>query len=232
MEVFVFKKFVATFILTAFTQVYAYSPIQQSMAVSDELTRSFDELNYKMNVEWDQKDPGFMDEALKEFEKNIADLQAQGLSNNELVEYTLGKIKDKKTRDEISELTSAINEGQLNPEEARSFAISKMNSIYSHGASWTGGRAGLHVAFVLGVVVLLVYCAQHAGKQGPPGPKGDTGAPGQDGEDGHDGEDCPPEKHDHGGKKHHYNNGYGNGDQDAPGNSCTHNNAENSNCPS
>ena len=93
MEVPVFKKLTALLLLTAFTNVYAITPVQESFAAS-ELTQTFDSLNYKLNVEWDQKDSQFMDKALDNFEQEVAELQKAGLTNQVLIKYTLDKIKD------------------------------------------------------------------------------------------------------------------------------------------
>ena len=155
-----FKKFTALFLLTAFTHVYAVTPVQQSFAIADALNKSFDELNYKLNVEWDQSDAKFMDAAINNFEKEIGTLQKSGLTNKELVQHTLDKIKDKESRDEINEMTKIINDNQMSPDEARAFAISKLNSTYSHGTSWSGSRMGVHVALILGVIILIVCCTQ------------------------------------------------------------------------
>ncbi len=69
---------------------------------------------------------------------------------------------------------------------------------------------------------------------------GTGGTPGTHGNPGDDNPGTPPSDDDdggtptpgtHHGKGKHKNNGFGNGDQDAPGNSLNHNNAENSQHP-
>lgn len=189
------KKMTALFLLTAFTQVYAVTPVQQSFALADELNRTFDELNYSLNVEWDQSDANYLDKTLVNFEKEIAHIQKAGLSNEALIQNTLDKIKDKQSREEIAAITKVIQENQMSNEEARAFALSKLNATYAHGTSWSGSRMGVHVALLLGVIILIVCCTQHKGEQGPPGevgpqgPQGPQGEPGQDGQDGKDGKD-------------------------------------------
>ncbi|MFA6238751.1 MAG: hypothetical protein WC635_15555 [Bacteriovorax sp.] len=186
------KKFTALFLITAFTQVYAVTPVQQSFALADQLNKSFDELNYRLNVEWDQRDSKFVDSVLVDFEKEITELQKSGLTNKELVQYTLDKIKDKQSRDEVAAITKVINENQMTMEEARAFALSKLNSTYSQGTSWSGQRMGMHVALLLGVIILIICCTQNhdgeRGEQGPPGPQGPQGEQGPRGEQGEQGE--------------------------------------------
>lgn len=205
------KKLVASFVLTAFTQAYAVTPVQQSFSMADELNRSFDELNYKINVEWNQTDSKFMGKALDDFEKEITTLQSKGLSADQLIEYTLNNVKDQKTKDEILAIANAVNENQMNSEEARAFVLTQLDKMYSHGTSWSGSRIGHHVGIILGVIVLIILCTQHGGKKKPHEQKDPN---------------CQEEPT-HG---HKGNNGWGNGDQDAPGGSCTHNNAENQDC--
>lgn len=157
-----FKKFTALFLLTAFTHVYAVTPIQQSQAIADELNRTFDELNYKLNVEWDQKDGTFFDRSVDEFEKDIAMLQNNGLTSSELIQHAISKIKDKDVINDINEISKVIDENQMSPEEARAFTISKLNNTYAHGASWSGSRHGGGTAILMGaIIIILICCNQH-----------------------------------------------------------------------
>lgn len=164
-----FKKLTALFLLTAFTQVYAVTPIQTAQAISDELNRTFDELNYKLNVEWDQKDTKVFDSVVKNFEKDIAALQAQGVSSKDLVEHALEKIKDKQIQKDMNDLQNIINENQMSDQEARAFVIQKLSSTYSHGASWSGSRMGVHTAVIIGAIILIVIACGH--KKDKPTPK-------------------------------------------------------------
>lgn len=197
------RKFTATLMITTFAQSYA-ATVVQSTAIADELNKNFDELNYKLNVEWDQSDPAFVNSTLNNFRNEIIALQKQGLSNKELVQYTMEKIKDTKTRNEINEILTVINDSQMNSDEARAFTLSKLNSLYSHGTSWSGGRSGRHCSFVIGVVIVLLACIEYqiyhnrgetgatgatglqgpTGDTGPTGPTGDTGPTGSTGDTG------------------------------------------------
>lgn len=178
------KKLTAAIVLTAVTQVYAVTPVATSFAVANELNRTFDDLNYSLNVEWDQKDAQYLDKTLDKFEAEIAELQKAGLSNADLIKHTLDKIKDKKSRDEVKEITKIINENQMSLDEARAFALSKLNSTYSQGTSWSGSRMGTHVAVLLGIIILIVVCSQIDGKEGPQGPAGPQGPQGPAGPQG------------------------------------------------
>lgn len=170
-----FKKITALLLLTAFTNVYAITPIQQAQAVGVELNKTFDSLNYKLNVEWDQKNAKYFDQSIAEFEKEIASLQKDGLTKEQLMKFTLEKIKDKEIKRDINELAKVINESQMTDEEARAFTISKLNSTYSHGASWSGSRMGIHTALIIGaIIVILVVANKHHGEENDTPPVTDT----------------------------------------------------------
>ena len=153
-----FKKFTALLLLTSFTHAFAMSPVQETRAMSDALAKTFDEMNYSLNVEWDQKDQQFFKTTVEGFEKEIKALQAQGLTNKELVDYTLSKIKDKQTQSDVKEIAKAINEEEMTGDQARDFALEKLSGTYSQGASWSGSRMGIKLVLILGVII-LICCA-------------------------------------------------------------------------
>jgi hypothetical protein len=186
------KKITTLFLLTAFTQVYAITPIQQSLALATELNQSFNELNYKLNVEWNQKDETFLNDSIKNFENEITELQKQGLTNKELVQHTIGKIKDKSTQTEISEIAKVISDSQMSNEEARAFTIQKLNSTYSHGASWSGSNVHVHITVVIIAIIIILACSKHRGAAGPQGPAGPPGVQGPPGDQGPPGVQGPP----------------------------------------
>lgn len=223
-----FKKMTAVLALTAITNAYAVTPVKQSLDQAAELKKTYDELNYKLNVEWDQQDSKFRDDALHDFQQDLETLQRQGLTSETLVQYTKDQIKDKQVRDDMNSIAKAIHENKMSQEEARAFAMSKVNGLYAKGASWSGSRIHMKAVLLVAVIIILVSCLKgHDGKDGKDGRDGIDGKDGKDGKDGTDGSDCE-EGGDQGPRDE--NNGYGNGDQDAPGNSCENNNAENSGC--
>jgi hypothetical protein len=77
------------------------------------------------------------DATIADFEKEITGLQNEDVTNKDLIDFTTGKIKDKLIQNDINEMSN---------EEARAFIVSKLNSTYSHGASWSGSRVGVHAA--------------------------------------------------------------------------------------
>jgi hypothetical protein len=152
------RKFTAFFLVTSCINAFAMAPIQKTAELSRELGRTFDEMNYTLNVEWDQKDPAFFKDTVEKFEDNIKALQSAGLSNQELINYTLTKIKDKQTQQDVAEIAKTISDSQMTSDQARAFALEKLNKGYSQGTSWSGSRMGIKLVLILAVIIIIV-CA-------------------------------------------------------------------------
>lgn len=152
------RKFTALLMLTSFTHAFAMTPVQETSALSKALDQTFNEMNYSLNVEWDQKDQVYFNNTVDGFEKQIKDLQAQGLTNKELIDYTLAKVKDKQIQNDITEISKVINETEMTADQARDFALEKLNSTHSQGASWSGSKKGIKLAIILALIIIIV-CA-------------------------------------------------------------------------
>ncbi len=154
------RKITAVLMLTCFTNAFAMTPVRETSAMSEALSRTFDEMNYALNVEWDQKDQQFFKTVVDGFEGNIKSLQDKGLTNKELIDYTLAKIKDKQTQSDVKEIAAAINDSEMTGDQARAFALEKLNKTHSQGASWSGSRMGIKMVLILGIII-LICCATH-----------------------------------------------------------------------
>ncbi|MBC7538577.1 MAG: hypothetical protein H7281_07140 [Bacteriovorax sp.] len=149
------KKLTAVSLLLAFSQAYAAAPL------NSDLNKSFDELNYKLNVEWNQTDSNFYNETIKKFEKEIEGLRARGLRSLDLIKYSTDKIKDHNAQKEFNEISKFINESGMSADEALSFTISKLESIYSRGASWNGNRPESKTALVISAIILVLVISRY-----------------------------------------------------------------------
>lgn len=155
------KKFTALLMLTSFTHAFAMSPVMETSALAKALDQTFNEMNYSLNVEWDQKDQGYFNNTVDGFEKQVKDLQDQGLTNKELIEYTLAKVKDKQTQKDIAEISKVISESNMTADQARDFALEKLSSTQSQGASWSGSRMGVKLVVLLAIIIIIV-CATNS----------------------------------------------------------------------
>ena len=73
-----------------------------------QLKTAFDQLNFSLQVEWDQKDKKFYNSKVKEFHDQISNLQKQGLKNTEILEFIKRNIKDQNIASDIDELYETI----------------------------------------------------------------------------------------------------------------------------
>lgn len=149
------KKMTALILILAFNHSFAMAPAQEAKTFSSELNRSFDDLSFKVNVEWDQKDANFFDQSITDFENDIAELQKEGLTSENLVRHALGKIKDKNELKDIGSVLKVTE--KMSPDEARDFVISRLSKTYAQGASYHGGVVKASIYGIAAIVCVLIY---------------------------------------------------------------------------
>lgn len=119
------------------------------------LKAAFDELNYSLNVEWDQKNKDFYSAKMSEFSAVVRDLQAKGLTNAELIDFVKAEVKNEKVARDIQTALTMISIQKMSPNEAAQYMSETMKNAYSQGASWNGDATLL----LLGVGVLAIVIA-------------------------------------------------------------------------
>lgn len=149
-----FKKFFVSFLTFAFVSV------QANAATNNSLKAAFDQLNYSLSVEWDQKDRTFYDSKMKEFTAQVAELQAKGLTNAELSEFALTQVKDKALAAELNTAFTMIQLNKMNQTDARKLVLDAVSKSYNRGASWSSD------AFLIGGLVVLVLAVALAAAGG------------------------------------------------------------------
>ena len=147
------RKLVATLTLVLAFNSMANAPLSQVEA----LTNAYAELNYALEVEWDQQDKKFHAEKVAEFKKRIEKLQEAGLSNAELIEFAKRNVNDKKLASNMDSLFETVSASEMTAAEARDFAIKFAGKNSSQGASWRGS-AGT-VALVVALVLIIALAA-------------------------------------------------------------------------
>lgn len=149
-----FKKFLFSML------AFALLVVQANAATHNSLKDAFDELNYSLTVDWDQKDRAFYDSQMNKFSKTVTQLQAQGMTNQELVEFTLSQIKDQKLAKDLETAFNMVEINRMNPTEAHKYVTEVLGNSYSRGASW----AGEVVLGAIGLVIFVALAAIVAGK--------------------------------------------------------------------
>lgn len=128
----------------------------QAHAVSNNgLKAAFDELNYSLSVEWDQKDKSFYDAQMKQFSQTVRGLQAKGLTNAQLIDFVKSEIKDEKVARDMQTALTMISINKMSASEAAQYMSNAMKNSYAKGASWSGDATLL----LMGLGVLLIVVA-------------------------------------------------------------------------
>lgn len=147
-----FKKMMSLMLVCALFTVSAQATTQNG------LKAAFDELNYALTVEWDQQNKDFYVEQMKTFKKKVNELQAQGLSNKEMIEFAKSQVKNKKLAAELDTAFSMISINRMDGEKASEYLVDLVKKSYSTGASWNSD-AGLLIGVGLLLVVIGVAVA-------------------------------------------------------------------------
>lgn len=142
-----FKKFFMS------SLVFCLFAVQANAATHNGLKNAFDELNYSLNVEWDQVDKEFYNKAQENFASSLKDLRAQGLSNQELINFALSEVKDAKVRRDLETAFNMITINKMNQIEAHAYITEVLSKSKTQGASWNGGSA------LAGFLVLALFVA-------------------------------------------------------------------------
>jgi Skp family chaperone for outer membrane proteins len=146
-----FKRLLSTLMLSCLFVV------QANAASNNSLKKAFDEFNYSVTVEWDQKDQTVYNTAVNKFQKVLKGLQAQGLTNEELVKFAKTRVLDAKLGKDLDTLMKTVEVNKMNESDARKYVLGTMDSTVSQGASWSGD--GLVVGIVVVALILVIVVA-------------------------------------------------------------------------
>lgn len=137
---------------------------QADSGVHGSLKAAFDELNYSLTVEWDQKDKDFFQHEMEKFQKTVSTLRAQGLSNEELVEFMISNVKDEAAAADLKQMFEMARAQKLSPEEVEVMSRELVNRHYNRGAAWIGTvlivGAAL-IVIIVGVTALMLWDASN-----------------------------------------------------------------------
>ncbi len=135
------------------TLVLAFSLFSMSaMATTqDGLKTAFDEFNYSVTVEWDQKDPSFFEAKKLELSQAIASLEAEGMTREELITFTKSQIKDASVLKDLNTALEAVSQNTMTSAQAQEFMMKSIKA--TQGASWDGA---VIILTPIGVVILLL----------------------------------------------------------------------------
>jgi hypothetical protein len=107
----------------------------QAMARPQELRQAFNELNYALNVEWDQVDQDFYAASTNQF---MAAIQQLALTPEQLIEFIQSEITDQRLALDVSTALHVIDLKKFSPAEAAEYMQRTLESNLQTGASWHG----------------------------------------------------------------------------------------------
>lgn len=106
--------------------------------VDAKIASIFDEVEFKLSVEWDQKDQAFYNETVRNFEKQLGDLAQEGVAPSDVLNYLQSNIKDKKVASELSDLVSTIDVETMSLEDSKSLIQDYVDGMKNTGANYSG----------------------------------------------------------------------------------------------
>jgi CheY-like chemotaxis protein len=155
----VFKKIISMMM------VFSIFTVQAQATTQNGLKAAFDEMTYSITVEWDQKDKAFYEAQVEKFTQVVTDLQKQGMTNAELVEFAKSQVKDVQLAKELDTIFSIITINKMSSTEAAQYMRESFQRSYSKGASW-GGEALLYLGAGLALVGLAIAVSAAGGGSG------------------------------------------------------------------
>jgi hypothetical protein len=133
-----------------------------SAGATQGLSLAVNELNYTLNVDWDQRDQTFREKALEKFRTQLHTLKMQGLSNKDLIQTSLSMVRDEGLKKELMAAFAIIDANKLSSEEAQRIVMNAAEKARSQGASWVGGSS-VFQWIGIAIVVALVIAAFSGG---------------------------------------------------------------------
>ena len=118
-----------------------------SSGTIQELERSFDNYQYTLTVEWDQKDVKFQEAATKKFFEQLSELQQKGLEKEQILALAEKKMANKEAFEAMKLKLGLLSNVKSSSELAQVLKDSSKD-FYQQGASWNGSailEVGIYV---------------------------------------------------------------------------------------
>lgn len=147
--------------LFAFSLISCLLVVQAHATTHNGLKAAFDDLNYALTVEWDQVDRDFYNSQMEKFKSNLSSLQESGLSNQDMVDFTLAQVKDEKMAKDLQTAFTMISINKMSQQEAQRYVTDVMNRSYNRGASW-GGEVVVGAIFIILIIAVAAIVAGDA----------------------------------------------------------------------
>ena len=128
-----------------------------SMGKAD-LFQVFDEYQYSVTVDWDQKDEKKLESLTNDFYDNLGKVIAEsGMNQNEVERLLSSRIKDTKAL-EAAKLKLSLLGPNPSKNDLIRFLKDEGKQMYSQGSSWNG-QSALGIGLPVLIVAFLIYAA-------------------------------------------------------------------------
>lgn len=125
-------------------------------AGKNDLTQVFDDYQYSVTVDWDQKDEKALTELTNAFYKNLDLLMLEkGMDVNEIEKLLEARIKDKKLV-EATKLKLRLIGSNPSRADVIKFLAEEGKQMYAHGSSWNGEAVAIY-SFGIVFVAIAAY---------------------------------------------------------------------------
>ena len=172
--------FIKTF---SFLIAFSVFSAQAQVASHQDLKSVVDEFQFALTVEWDQKDKSFYDAQTRKFQKSLESLQAQGMSDLEMLDYLKSTIKDERVSKDLDQLYQQVSLNKISRSEVQKLVKETFSKTYNQGANWNGsGSATIAVAVVVIIAAVLIFSSISNSKNGSR--SGETGGEVTPGDEG------------------------------------------------
>ncbi len=134
-------------------------PTTFSHAETLSLNGAIQQLNFTLNVKWDQKDPKVKNQALATFVGQIDQLKAQGMSQEQIVAGLKAQLNDEKLAADLDQLAAIAKEKKMDDAQTVAYVMDYATKAQKQGASWNSTGTiivGVSVALVIVLMVVLL----------------------------------------------------------------------------
>lgn len=135
-------------------------PMVQVQAQETSLDSAIDNLQYRLTVEWDQKDLGAQKKIMGDFTAELDQLKKQGVTDEQIFKSLSAKAFDAQTAKDVENLAKFAKANKLDQKQVRKLVVDYANKSQKLGTSWSSEAT---VGIVIGIVLVIVLIAALSG---------------------------------------------------------------------
>ena len=144
--------------LLAFVLILSIFTVHANASAVDGLKQAYDELHFALEHDWDQKDQSFYEAQMKSFTTKFRDLQAQGLTYAQMMEFARSEVKNAQMAKDFETAFTMIQLNKMSTADANKYILDVMKKSYRSGASWNG-EVFVYAAIGILIVALAIGIA-------------------------------------------------------------------------